>query len=343
MGKKLIRFDWAIKKLLRNKANFGVLEGFLSELLSDDIKIHKILESEGNQENVADKFNRVDMLVENAQGELLIIEVQNQRELDYFHRVLYGTSKLITEYLELGEPYALIKKIISISIIHFDLGQGEDYVYRGCTNYYGIHKNDLLGLSETQKLAFKKSAVESIYPEYYLIRANNFDDVARNTLDEWIYFLKHARIESNFTAKGLKEASQVLDRMQLSQAEQKTYQRYMENLSYHASVFATARFEGQWEVEKLMEEEKQRAELQLEEERQRAESQLEEERKRAESQLEEERKRAESQLEEEKKQAGLRLKEIAKSLLANQVPMEIIMQSTGLSREEIEELGDTTF
>ena len=50
MSKKLIRFDRAVKKLLPNKADFVVLEGFLSELLFDDIKIQKILESEGNPE-----------------------------------------------------------------------------------------------------------------------------------------------------------------------------------------------------------------------------------------------------------------------------------------------------
>ena len=33
MLKPLVSFDWAVKRLLRNKANFGILEGFLSELL----------------------------------------------------------------------------------------------------------------------------------------------------------------------------------------------------------------------------------------------------------------------------------------------------------------------
>ena len=44
MGKitKLIRFDWAIKRLLRHKANFGILEGFLSVLLNEDITIRQI-------------------------------------------------------------------------------------------------------------------------------------------------------------------------------------------------------------------------------------------------------------------------------------------------------------
>ena len=70
MSKKLISFDWAIKRLLRNKANFIVLEGFLSELLFDNIKIEQILESEGNQETEDDKFNRVDILTKNAKNEL---------------------------------------------------------------------------------------------------------------------------------------------------------------------------------------------------------------------------------------------------------------------------------
>ena len=32
-ARSMISFDWAMKRLLRNKANFEVLEGFLSELL----------------------------------------------------------------------------------------------------------------------------------------------------------------------------------------------------------------------------------------------------------------------------------------------------------------------
>ena len=144
MSKKLIRFDWAVKKLLRNKANFVVLEGFLSELLFDDIKIQKILESDGNQEDADDKYNRVDILTQNSNNELVIIEVQNTYEIDYFHRMTYGTSKAITEYLDLGQPYSEIKKVVSISIVYFDLGQGKDYVYRGNTIFEGLHQKDIL-------------------------------------------------------------------------------------------------------------------------------------------------------------------------------------------------------
>ena len=53
-----IRFDWAMKRLLRNKANYAVLEGLLTTLLEEKVTIHKLLESESNQEDEFDKYNR---------------------------------------------------------------------------------------------------------------------------------------------------------------------------------------------------------------------------------------------------------------------------------------------
>ena len=78
---KYIRFDWAVKRLLRHKANFGVLEGFLTVLIGDEIHIVEILESEGNQQTENDKFNRVDIKALNSKNEIVIIEIQNTREL----------------------------------------------------------------------------------------------------------------------------------------------------------------------------------------------------------------------------------------------------------------------
>ena len=43
---RYIRFDWAVKRLLRQKANFDVLEGFLTVLLGEEVKIIELLESE---------------------------------------------------------------------------------------------------------------------------------------------------------------------------------------------------------------------------------------------------------------------------------------------------------
>ena len=96
---KCIRFDWAIKRLLRQKANFDVLEGFLTVFIGEKITIVEILESEGNQSRSDDKFNRVDIKAKNDKGEIIIIEVQNTRELYFLERILYGVAKAITEHI----------------------------------------------------------------------------------------------------------------------------------------------------------------------------------------------------------------------------------------------------
>ena len=68
---RYIRFDWAIKRLLRQKANFGVLEGLLTVLLGEEVKIIELLESESNQQTIDDKFNRVDIKAKNSKGEII--------------------------------------------------------------------------------------------------------------------------------------------------------------------------------------------------------------------------------------------------------------------------------
>jgi predicted transposase/invertase (TIGR01784 family) len=250
MSKKLIRFDWAVKKLLRNKANFVVLEGFLSELLFDDIKIQKILESEGNQETDEDKYNRVDILTENSKNELIIVEIQNTYEIDYFHRMAYGASKALTENLSLGQPYSEIKKVISVNIVYFDLGQGKDYVYKGTTNFQGLHEKDTLQLSSKQKDTFTKQNVSDIFPEYYIIKVNQFNDVAKDTLDEWIYFLKNSEVKDEFVAKGLVEAKEVLDVMRLDKDQQYGYNRYLDYLHVKASEALSLQIEAEEKVRK---------------------------------------------------------------------------------------------
>lgn len=248
MGKKLIRFDWAIKRLLRNKANFVVLEGFLSELLFENIIIEKILESESNQETDNDKYNRVDILTQNSKNELIIIEIQSSYEIDYFQRMAYGVSKSISENLHLGQRYSEIKKVIAINIVYFDLGQGQDYIYSGKTDFRGMHQNDLLGLSDKQKTTFLKEKVSDIFPEYYLLKVNQFNDIAKDTLDEWIYFFKNSEVKDEFKAKGLKEAREVLDIMRLPKDVEYVYNRYLDSLHLKASELFTLQTEAAFKV-----------------------------------------------------------------------------------------------
>ena len=242
--RRLITFDWAIKRLLRSKANFDVLEGFLSELLKDEIQMVEVLESESNKAVLKDKFNRVDLKVKNSRQQIILIEIQYDREYDYLQRMFYGAAKTVTEHLAEGQAYGDIVKVISVNILYFDLGQGEDYVYHGETVFTGIHKRDQLQLNEKQKTLFQQTTVSALYPEYYLIKINKFDDVARDPLDEWIYFLKHEEIKAHFTAKGLQAACEKLDILKLSAEERAAYERYVDDLHYQASMFLSSYGDG---------------------------------------------------------------------------------------------------
>ncbi|MDX2306166.1 MAG: PD-(D/E)XK nuclease family transposase [Microscillaceae bacterium] len=250
MTKKLVRFDWAMKKLLRHKANFDILEGFLSELLRFDIKIESILESEGNKQDEYDKYNRVDILVKSQQDELMLVEVQNDSEIDYFQRMLYGVSKLVTEYIKEGEPYGTIKKIYSINIVYFGLGQGKDYVYEYKGEFIGLHENDILLPTTLQKQDFRVEKVSDIFPKYYILKVNNFNDVAKDTLDEWVYFLKNSEVKDTFKAKGLDKAKEKLRYESLTDEEKKMYDRFQENRRIENSVSYTAIQERNVEVAK---------------------------------------------------------------------------------------------
>ena len=310
----LVRFDWAVKRLLRNKSNFVILEGFLSTLLEEKITIVRLLESEGNKDARDDKFNRVDMLAEDSKGELIIIEVQNNRELDYFHRMLYGASKAVTDYINEGQEYGIIRKVYSVNIVYFELGQGKDYVYHGYTTFRGIHYNDVLQLSIRQREQFVRHEAGDIFPEYYVLRVDGFNEQAKTPLDEWIRFLKTGEIEHDSTAPGLQEASERLRIDQLSPSDKQQYYSDMEAIRYQRSVIKTGWIEGRADglAEGLAE-------------------------GKAEGKAEG---LAKGLAEGEAKGKAESRRQIAAKLKRQGIPVDVIIQCTGLSAEEISKLSD---
>jgi len=229
--------------MLRDKKNFGILEGFLFELLGEDVKIEGLLESESNQEEEDDKFNRVDMFAENSKGEHIIIEIQNTRKLDYLMRMLF--AKAITEYLPVGAKYGEIKKVIAVSIVYFDLGKGEDYVYVGQTKFKGLHTKTELQLTTVQKRLLGKPTIHQAYPEYYLIRTTKFNDIVNDTLDEWIYFFKNSEFRDEFRAKEMQEVREKMNVMNMPDDERKKYDKFLERLHDEASYAETMKIEAE--------------------------------------------------------------------------------------------------
>ncbi len=298
---RYIRFDWAIKRLLRQKANFGVLEGFLTVFIGEEVKIVEILESEGNQQREDDKFNRVDIKAKNSKGEIIIVEIQNTSELYYLERILYGVAKAITEHINLGDTYREVKKVYSISILYFDLGRGSDYLYVGQNNFIGVHTKDHLIISAKEEGAIVQKYPSDIFPTYYLVRVNNFNEVAKSPLEEWMQYLKNGVINEHPKAPGLSEARQKLQYYSMTDAERYAYDEHINAVMIQNDVLGNARQEG------------------LEEGR--AEGRA--------------KGRAEGRAEGEKKKAF----DTARAMLADNLPIEQIAKYSGLSMEQIKELA----
>ena len=244
---KYIRFDWAMKRLLRDKANFGIVEGLLSTLLGNPLKIKELLESEPYRGDDISEHYRADLLVEDSQGETLLLEIQNNNELAYYQRIIFGLSKQLTEYINRGQDYDYIRKIYSVNIVYFNLGNGTDVVYHGKTEFRGIHNGELLSLSPFQQQKFNVSTVSDLYPEYYILKVNDFNRWSKVPLEQWIYFLNTGDIPSDATAPGLHEAHEKLRLERMSKAELNAYYRHLDNVVVLRDNIVTARGEGRME------------------------------------------------------------------------------------------------
>ena len=102
----------------------------------------------------------------------------------------------------------------------------------------------MLALTDEQQELFDKESVCEICPEYYVIRVEKFDDLAKDSLDEWIYYFKNNEIPEGFSAKGLKQAREKLAEDNMSSAERAAYNRHLDNLRIEKSVIQTALMDG---------------------------------------------------------------------------------------------------
>ncbi len=249
-SRKLIRFDWAIKYVLRNKANFDVLDAFLSNLLLEDITVEEIIESESNQEAENRKFNRVDLKCKDSKNQQIIIEIQNQREADYLQRLLWGTSKAVVDSLELGRPYRGVVKVISISILYhtmrLDEKENTDFIYYGTTELVGMHTKKPLILHEAVSKGEKQFQVtgKDVFPEYYMIYVEKFNDMINDAIDEWVYFFKHGKIQDDFKSPGILLAAKKLDYLMMNEKDRCAYDDYLAYLGQELGILDTAREEG---------------------------------------------------------------------------------------------------
>lgn len=189
----------------------------------------------------------MDIKARNSKDEIIIIEIQNTRELYYLERILYGVAKAITEHISLGETYYKVKKIYSISVLYFDIGKGNDYLYYGQNHFVGVHTGDHLQVNVKERDAIVSRMPAEIFPEYVLIRVNEFDKVAVTPLEEWMKYLKDGTIRPDTTAPGLSEAREKLKYFSMPPKERMAYDEHLSAVMIQNDVLDSAKLEGKIE------------------------------------------------------------------------------------------------
>ena len=243
MERTIISFDYAIKDILRDKANFDILSGFLSELLCKPVCVQEILESEGNPGKRKGKTNRLDLKAKIDDGELAVFEIQYHDQIDFIGKMLFNTCKAVVEQVSTGEPYD-VKKVYSINIAYNAMGADKEYVFVASLNEFkGTHFDETIPFAQNLEPLSKK-VKKDIHPEYFLILPKKFDEQIRTKFDEWVYVLKKSSVKSDFTAAGVQEAGERLDVMKMTPEERAEYEREKREETNQKTQILTAEIKG---------------------------------------------------------------------------------------------------
>ena len=187
----------------------------------------------------------MDIKAKDSQGRIIIVEIQQSRELDYLQRMLYGVAKTITEHMGRGKSYENVKKVYSINILYFDLGEGADYLYHGQTTLIGVHTKDTLQLTQHEQDDLHVVTPEDVFPEYFVIRVNEFNQLAVTPLEEWLEYLKDEYIRPDTKVPGLMEARERLEYLKMSEEERRVYDNYLDTLVRDTDVMKTKLLEAE--------------------------------------------------------------------------------------------------
>src|SRR6185437_4054902 len=226
-GEQLISFDYAMKYILRDKSDYSIIEGFLSALLATanykPVKVKAFLETESNKDEKRGKRILADMVVEDTDGVQYIIEIERNEKYNFMHKACFSSSRVIVDSIGQGQDYLKIVKVIHISLLYFDIGGSS--LYHGKTIIRDVNRGEKLKLHLKSENGSTYDLID-ILPEYFLISIPAFHDEIHQSIDEWLYMMKHEAIKDDFKEKYIKLAAERLNFLKMSLEEQAYYMRY---------------------------------------------------------------------------------------------------------------------
>ena len=157
-------------------------------------------------------------------------------------------SLLIT--LKLGDNFSNISKVISISILYFNIGKGTDYIYKGTTEFKGLNDGEPLIIKEKENIPENLGPkytlkTKNIFPEYYLITVERYKNEIKKQIDEWIYIFKNSEVAAGSKSKNIESAEKKLWEINMTKEERRSYEKYMWYYVKDRDKVNTARMEGE--------------------------------------------------------------------------------------------------
>ena len=111
-----------------------------------------------------------------------------------------------------------------------------------------IKKKEELAINGEKSYRFVE---KNIFPEYYLIRIEKYQNIVKKRIDEWIYMIKNNEVKEGSKAKNIDKAAEKLALLNMSEEKKKAYENFLLNLEREKDILDTAKDEGLKEGEKI--------------------------------------------------------------------------------------------
>ena len=242
----LVSFDYAIKYLLRDKGDYAIVEGFISDLLKTKgykpVKILALLESESNKEDTKSKRSLADLVVEDEDHNKYIVEIERNIKDSFIHKSLFNSSRLIVDNLAQRVDYTEIKKVFHISLLYFKVGEGS--IHHGQTVIRDIESNEILSIHIKDDKTGQIFDATNIFPEYFYISVPLFDEKLEKEIDDWLYVMKHDDVPDKFHSPYMKLVSEKLSMLKMTKEERDSYFYYKKKLYSDRDELKAAELKG---------------------------------------------------------------------------------------------------
>jgi len=227
--------DIAFKKIFGNEAHKFVLIEFLNEVLELEFPIADVAISNTYQPPRLEglKETTLDIKAEDASGRHFLVEMQVEKEIAFYKRALYYSSKAYSQQLSVGEKYHLLMPVIFLGILDFKVFDHLNPISRHLILNAETKEHELkdLEFNFIELPKFTKQEAELV-----------------SAADKWIYFLKQANeldhIPDNTDTPALQQAYQIANQHQWTAQELDIYIDQGIRLGQTRNIIETARAEG---------------------------------------------------------------------------------------------------